>query len=73
MRDPEHHTFSSWYADLTDKKPYHDENDLHTILNAIGEATADRFALPQDQFLKPHSPEPARWPETFRSSRVYFR
>ena len=36
--DPEHRTLSSWYPDLTDKKPYHDENDLLPILNAVGEA-----------------------------------
>jgi hypothetical protein len=29
--DPEHHTLSSWYPDLTDKKPYREEQDLLTI------------------------------------------
>src|SRR5215813_2043793 len=47
--DPEHHTLSSWYPDLTDKKPYRDEQDLLPILNAIGEAPVQLIDFPSQE------------------------
>jgi len=47
--DPEHHTLSSWYPDITDKKPYHDENDLLPILNTIGEAPVQLIDFPSQE------------------------
>src|ERR1700739_2212764 len=47
--DPEHHTLSSWYPDLTDKKPYNDENDLLTILNAVGAASVQLIDFPSQE------------------------
>lgn len=38
--DPEHHTLSSWYPDITNKMPYRDEQDLLPILNTVGDAAA---------------------------------
>jgi hypothetical protein len=47
--DPEHHTLSSWYPDLTDKKPYHEENDLLAILNAVGAASVQLIDFPSQE------------------------
>src|SRR6202043_1106477 len=47
--DPEHRTLSSWYPDLTDKKPYHDENDLLPILNTVGEAGVQLIDFPSQE------------------------
>ena len=47
--DPEHHTLSSWYPDLTDKKPYRDEQDLLPILNSIGEAPVQLIDFPSQE------------------------
>jgi hypothetical protein len=47
--DPEHHTLSSWFPDITDKKPYHDENDLLPILNTIGEAPVQLIDFPSQE------------------------
>ena len=47
--DPEHHTLSSWYPDLTDKKPYRDDNDLLAILNTVGEATVQLIDFPSQE------------------------
>jgi hypothetical protein len=47
--DPEHHTLSSWYPDITDKKPYRDENDLLPILNTIGEAPVQLVDFPSQE------------------------
>jgi hypothetical protein len=47
--DPEHHTLSSWYPDLTDKKPYNDENDLLPILNAVGETGVQLIDFPSQE------------------------
>src|SRR5271165_6295276 len=47
--DPEHHTLSSWYPDITDKKPYHDENDLLPVLNTIGEAPVQLIDFPSQE------------------------
>jgi hypothetical protein len=47
--DPEHHTLSSWYPEITDKKPYHDENDLLPILNAVGEAPVQIIDFPSQE------------------------
>src|SRR6202047_4212703 len=47
--DPEHHTLSSWYPDLTDKKPYNDENDLLPILNSVGEAGVQLIDFPSQE------------------------
>ena len=47
--DPEHHTLYSWYPDITDKKPYHDENDLLPILNTIGEAPVQLIDFPSQE------------------------
>jgi hypothetical protein len=47
--DPEHHTLSSWYPDLTDKKPYREEQDLLPILNAVGEAPVQLIDFPSQE------------------------
>jgi len=47
--DPEHRTLSSWYPDLTDEKPYHDENDLLPILNTVGEAGVQLIDFPSQE------------------------
>jgi hypothetical protein len=47
--DPEHHTLSSWYPDLTDKKPYRDDNDLLAILNTVGEAAVQLIDFPSQE------------------------
>ena len=47
--DPEHHTLSSWYPDITDSKPYRDENDLLPILNTIGEASVQLIDFPSQE------------------------
>ena len=47
--DPEHHTLSSWYPDITDRKPYRDENHLLPILNTIGEAPAQLIDFPSQE------------------------
>ena len=47
--DPEHHTLSSWYPDLTDKKPYHEEKDLLAILNAVGAASVQLIDFPSQE------------------------
>jgi hypothetical protein len=47
--DPEHHTLSSWYPDITDRKPYRDENHLLPILNTIGEAPVQLIDFPSQE------------------------
>jgi hypothetical protein len=47
--DPEHHTLSSWYPDLTDKTSYRDENDLLPILNTVGEAAVQLIDFPSQE------------------------
>jgi hypothetical protein len=47
--DPEHHTLSAWYPDFTDKKPYHEENDLLAILNAVGAASVQLIDFPSQE------------------------
>src|SRR6201995_5914181 len=47
--DPEHRTLSSWYPDLTDRNPYHDENDLLPILNTVGEAGVQLIDFPSQE------------------------
>ena len=47
--DPEHHTLSSWYPELTDRKPYRDENDLLPILNTVGEAAVQLIDFPSQE------------------------
>jgi hypothetical protein len=47
--DPEHHTLSSWYPDLTDKKPYRDEQDLLPILNTAGVAPVQIIDFPSQE------------------------
>jgi len=47
--DPEHHTLSTWYPDLTDKKPYRDEQDLLSILNTAGVAPVQIIDFPSQE------------------------
>src|SRR6516164_3568294 len=47
--DPEHHTLSSWYPDIADKKPYRDEQDLLPILNTIGGAAVQLIDFPSQE------------------------
>src|SRR5262249_37964796 len=47
--DPEHHTLSSWYPDLTDKKPYREEQDLLPILNTAGVAPVQIVDFPSQE------------------------
>jgi hypothetical protein len=47
--DPEHHTLSSWYPDLTDKKPYRDEQDLLPILNTAGVTPVQIIDFPSQE------------------------
>jgi len=47
--DPEHHTLSSWYPDIADKKPYRDEQDLLPILNTVGEAAVQLIDFPSQE------------------------
>jgi hypothetical protein len=47
--DPEHHTLSSWYPDLADRKPYRDESDLLAILNTIGQAAVQLIDFPSQE------------------------